>query len=142
MAIIHPDLGTAQAAEEFIHETGGLPEIMAAAEGLFAAIEQTRDEITNATFAPSRFPTELDGAAQNRLETYGSDFSPMMRMAIDDEGQAGAKRFQLQHWLTALEGDAHKLIQDLLGLRTDLVVSQHDDFSEPLPTKQHTQLPR
>lgn len=119
-------LGDREAAEAFIAETGGLPEIMSATEGLLAAIEQTRQEIGTATFAPSRFPTELTAEKRNIVEVYGGSLTVLATQRIEDEGLAGLKRMSLEIGLDSIEGAVFGAIHRLLELRADLIVSQQE----------------
>lgn len=118
-------------AEQFIKDTGGLPEIVAAAEGLFAAIEQTRGEIEGAVFAEDRFSTELTPDDKNRIEATATKLSPRMQYALEDEGTAGAKREQLTIRLEQVANQVYQTVRNFLELRTDLVVSQQNFDQEP-----------
>lgn len=108
-------------AEAFIAETGGLPEITRAAQDLRDALDQTRGEIAEATFA-SRFPNPPgDYFNATRART---NFSPRTSQLVAIEGEAGAKRSELEHGLEAIELDLFSLINRLVELRCNLIVSQ------------------
>lgn len=117
-------IAPSEAARQFIADTGGLPEIITAAEGLLTAVSQTRTEIEEAHFDADRFSTEVSPELRNRLAVYGKGLNFFMRAAIETEGMAGAKRFELGTALGQVETKLFGAIQDLLELRTDLIVSQ------------------
>lgn len=116
-------LNAAAESDAFIAETGGLPEIDAAAASLREAIEQTRIEIAEAEFA-SRFPNPPSDNFNLMAEHAG--LTPMTEAAIAEEGEAGLKRASLNAGLTRIENQLGTLINQLVELRTDLVVSKQE----------------
>jgi hypothetical protein len=120
---------TSGEADTFIRETGSLPTIEAASLGLLDAIEQTRHEISISAFSPTKFPAELSPHEAQRVKVCGAsdgNLSFLMSAAIEENGFAGAKRHELDTKLATLEIAIFKAIQDLVELRTDLVVAQQD----------------
>lgn len=115
----------AQQADEFIANTGGLPEIARAASDLRAALEQTRNEIAAAKFA-DRFPLE---ASDWFSVVTGSGDQPLTyraQEAVAKEGEAGYKRVALEVGVEQIEHQLFGLIGRLVEIRCDLIVSQQD----------------
>ncbi len=114
---IHSDAESRQ----FIDQTGGLPEIWAAAENLRFALDQTDREIAEAVMA-ARFPRK---ASDNMLTHIShSMLSPEMQDAIEAEGEAGYKRATLQIRTRHLRQQLMCLLSELVEVRCDLVISQ------------------
>lgn len=114
-------LDPARESEEFIKQTGGLPEIWAAAENLCLALDNTDREIATAVMA-SRFPRI---ASDNMLTLIdGSSLSPGTLQAIKKEGEAGYKRESLAFAARRIRTELMSLINQLVEVRCDLIVAQ------------------
>lgn len=110
-------------SEAYIAEKGGLPEIERAAEDLRAAIDRTRGEIAAATFA-ERFKPVMSVMARNT--GVMDDLSTLHRAAAEAGGEQGLKRAQLETDLQHAEQELFKLIDRLVRIRADLVISQEE----------------
>jgi len=122
MVDFNQSIAAHQASDAFVAETGGLPEISRASFDLRTAIEQTRTEVLEATFAPSRFPTTTSDFFNSMVD--GVHLSPRAKQAVAVEGEAGYKRSELEHDLLAIQAGLQSLISQLVDLRCNLKVSQ------------------
>jgi len=117
-------LDSARESEKFVNQTGGLPEIWQATENLRLALDQTDREIADAVIA-ARFPRT---ASDNMMTLLGggNDLSPQILQALQKEGEAGFKRAGLAVRAQHLRGQLMLLLNQLVDLRCDLVISQTD----------------
>lgn len=114
-----------RAAEEFIAETGGLPEITRASADFLAAIDQTDEEIAAAVFA-ERFRRTTGNHFMAMAS--GAKLSPRTQQLVEEEGEAGIKRSELEHELRSIAVNFSSLAGRLVRLRCDLIVSQMEDL--------------
>lgn len=118
-------------AEQYVKDIGGLPEITASAETLFDVLDQTRKEIEEAEFAPSRFPTQATPSQIELINGPGSaSLSPLYRRAIEDGGLAGAKRFELETRLVDIQSHLSRTLWHLTHLRAEIKVSKTEFDAE------------
>ena len=115
----------AEEAEAYIAEKGGLPEITRASEDLRTAIDRTREEIASATFA-DRFKPVVSNNARNIGVLEGQGLSLLSLSAAETDGERGMKRVQLEVDLSHAEMELFRLIDLLVRIRADLIISQEE----------------
>ncbi len=110
-------LRSQHAAAEYVAEVGGLPEIDRASTDLVTAINHTRGEILEAQIA-RRFPRDTSDIFDST--TASLPIAAGALWAIEKEGEAGMKRYQLLCDLEVVEDQLASLIGRLVHIRADL----------------------
>lgn len=124
-------IGIIQKSQDFVNETGGLPEIARASVDLQAALGQTRVEIENAVFA-ERFLPEVGDYFRATAKAGQGALTPRTHAVVETEGEAGLKRETLRVEVDRIQNGLVSLLSRLVELRCDLVVSQQE-FDHLLP---------
>ncbi|HVW23472.1 MAG TPA: hypothetical protein VHB51_03260 [Candidatus Saccharimonadales bacterium] len=106
---------------EYIEQMGSMPEIHRASADLRAALDATRAEIESAELA-SRFPKTPSDNFRALVDT--AHLSPLAKLAVESEGEAGMKRAQLLVRASQLDLELNHLIYGIVELRADVKTSQ------------------